>query len=211
MKKIVIIGAGDGGRLVSQIVKEQGDLEILGFIDDNEQLQGKNINRYKVIGRSADLKKFNKSGFLVSLGININARRRLFELAVSAGLEPISVIHKTTVIDASAEIAKGAIILANCVINPFSKVGKNVFIFTGTILEHDDNIGDNVYFSPAVKLAGHVQVGNNTFFGINSCVIEGVKIGSNVIVGAGSVVLEDIPDYAVVAGMPAKVLRRNDA
>lgn len=211
MNKIVIIGAGDGGRLVSQLLKEQGRFEILGFIDDNEQLQGKEINGYKVIGRITDLREFDKTGFVVSLGMNMKARSRIFELAVNANLEPISAIHKTAVIDGSAEIAKGAIILANCVINPFSKVGKNVFIFTGTILEHDDIIGDNVYFSPGVKLAGHVKVGDNTFFGINSCVIEGITIGSNCLIGAGSVVLEDIPDSVVAVGAPAKILRKNDA
>jgi sugar O-acyltransferase (sialic acid O-acetyltransferase NeuD family) len=210
MKKIVIIGAGDGGRLVSELVRTQGEFEILGFIDDNEEVQGKTINGYKVIGKGTDLKNFKKEGFVVALGTNMQARSRLFDLALKNKLEPVSVIHKTAVIDKSVEIAKGAIILANCVINPFSKVGKNVFIFTGTILEHDDKIGDNVYFSPAVKLAGHVKVGNNTFFGINSCVIEGITIGSNVIVGAGSVILEDIPDSVVVAGVPAKVLRKND-
>lgn len=210
MKRIVIIGAGDGGRLISQLLKAQRRFELIGFIDDDEQLQSKTINGHKVIGRSADLKKIKKGGFIVSLGKNMKARGRLFDLALKAGLEPVSLIHRTALIDKSAEIAGGAIVLANCVINPFCRVGKNVFIFTGTILEHDNEIGNNVYFSPGVSLAGRVKVGDNTFFGINSCVIEGIRVGSNVIVGAGSVVLRDIPDDVIVAGVPAKLLRRNN-
>ena len=210
MKKIVIIGAGDGGRLVSQIVRDQGEFEAIGFIDDNESVQGKTVNGYKVIGTSADLKRFGKRGFVVAVGVNMKARRMLFEKAVEAGLEPVSLIHRTAVIDRSAEMDKGAIILANCVVNPFARLGKNIFMFTGTIIEHDARVGDNVYFAPGVSLAGQVRIGADTFLGINSCVIEGVSIGSNAVVGAGSVVLEDIPDNRVAAGVPAKVLRKNN-
>lgn len=210
MEKIVVIGAGEGGRIVSQLVREQNDFEILGFIDDDESLQGKIVNGYKVIGMNADLKRFCGNGFVVAVGVNMKKRKVLFERAVDARLRPINVIHKTAVIDRSAKIGKGTIILANCVINPFATVGKNVFIFTGTIIEHDAIIGNNVYFSTGVNLGGGVKIGNNTFLGINSCTVKGITIGSNVIVGAGSVVLKNVPDHTVVAGVPAKVLRKND-
>ncbi len=210
MAKIVILGAGDGGRLLSQLLKEQKDTEIIGFIDDNKGIQGKDINGYKVVGTSGDLKRFRKTGFVVAVGMNMKTRHALFEKAVAAGCEPVSVIHKTAVIDKSVQIGSGSIILPCCVVNPFVTMGKNIFLFTGTIIEHDSIVGDNVYFSPNVSLAGHVKVGNNTFFGINACAIEGIKIGSNVIVGAGSVVLKDVSDNKVVAGVPAKILRKND-
>lgn len=209
MKKIVIIGAGDGGHLVSQFVKEQDKLDIIGLIDDGDQLQGRTINGCKVIGKSTVLKKFSKVGFVISVGLNMPARRKLFDKAIKAGLKPVNLIHRSAVIDKTAKVGKGVIVLANSVINPFAKLGNNLFIFTGVIIEHNVRVGDNVYFSPGVSLAGHVKVGDNTFFGINSCVIEGITIGSNVIVGAGSVVLEDIPDYTVVAGAPARMLRKN--
>jgi len=210
MESIVIIGAGDGGRIVSQLIKGSGKFKVIGFLDDDEKLQGKTINGYQVIGGTADLNKFSGSGFVVAIGKNTQMRSRLFDLAVNAGLSPVSLIDKSVVIDESAEVGDSAIILANTVIGPFSKIGKNVFIFSGTIIEHDSQVGDNVYFSPGVSLAGRVKVGNNTFFGINSCVIEGITIGSKVVVGAGSVVLDDVPDSTVVAGVPAKVLRKND-
>jgi len=210
MRKIVIIGAGDGGRLVSELVKEQQEFEAIGFIDDNEAVQGKTINGYKIIGMSADLKRFGGIGFVIAVGMNMKVRSMLFEKAMDATLEPVNVIHRTAIIEKSARVGKGTIMLANCVINAFATVGKNVFIFTGTIIEHDTNIGNNVYFSPGVSLGGGVKVGDNTFFGINSCTVGGITIGSNVIVGAGSVVLKDVPDNTVVAGIPAKILRKND-
>lgn len=210
MRKLIIIGAGDGGRVVFELVKQQGSFEVAGFIDDNKELKGRSVNGHKVIGTSRDLNKFRGMLFVVAVGGNLKARSRLFQLAVKARLEPVSLIHKTAIVDKTASIDDGSIILARCVIGPFAKIGKNVFLFTGTIIEHDNFIADNVYASPAVCLAGKVRVGKNTFLGILSCVVQGVKIGSNVVVGAGSVVLKDVPNNTVVAGVPAKILRKNE-
>lgn len=51
-------------------------------------------------------------------------------------------------------------------------------------------------------------IGNNVNIGANVCIIGPVKIGDNVIIGAGSVVVKDIESNCVVAGNPAKVIRR---
>ncbi|WET03989.1 sugar O-acetyltransferase [Flavobacterium sp. YJ01] len=52
-----------------------------------------------------------------------------------------------------------------------------------------------------------VKIGNNVWIGGNSVILMGVSIGNNVIIGAGSVVNKDIPDNAVVAGNPAKIVK----
>lgn len=52
-----------------------------------------------------------------------------------------------------------------------------------------------------------VTIGDNVWFGGNCVVLPGVTIGNNVVVGAGSVVTKDVPDNAVVAGNPAKIIR----
>lgn len=55
---------------------------------------------------------------------------------------------------------------------------------------------------------GRIVIGNNVFIGAGSIVLPNVKIGNNVIVGAGSVVAADIPDDVIVAGCPAKVIKK---
>jgi acetyltransferase-like isoleucine patch superfamily enzyme len=52
-----------------------------------------------------------------------------------------------------------------------------------------------------------VRVGNNVWMGYGACVLRGVTIGDNAIVGTSTVVTKDVPDNAVVAGIPARVLR----
>jgi acetyltransferase-like isoleucine patch superfamily enzyme len=53
-----------------------------------------------------------------------------------------------------------------------------------------------------------VVIGNKSWIGFNSIILKGVTVGEGAIVGAGSVVTKDVPAYAVVAGNPARVIRR---
>lgn len=80
------------------------------------------------------------------------------------------------------------------VINASAKIGKNCTIFNGV------TIG-------ASKLGGCApEIGNNVCLCVGAKLIGNIKIGNNVIVGAGAVVVKDVPDNAVVAGVPAKII-----
>lgn len=52
-----------------------------------------------------------------------------------------------------------------------------------------------------------IKIGNDVWFGANVIVVDGVNISDGVIVAAGSVVTKDIPPYAIVGGVPAKIIR----
>jgi acetyltransferase-like isoleucine patch superfamily enzyme len=56
-----------------------------------------------------------------------------------------------------------------------------------------------------------VEVGSNVWIGYGACVLRGVRVGDNAIVGTNSVVTKDVPANAVVAGVPAKVIRMREA
>jgi acetyltransferase-like isoleucine patch superfamily enzyme len=56
-----------------------------------------------------------------------------------------------------------------------------------------------------------VRVGHNVWIGYGACVLRGVSIGSNSIVGTNAVVTRDVPENAVVAGVPARTVRMRDA
>ena len=117
-------------------------------------------------------------------------------------------IGKNTKVDAYVYIEQNVVIGQNCKIRPF------VFIPTGVIIEDDVFIAPNVTFTNDKYPRAHgewkllpTRVKRGASIGANAVILPGVTIGRHAMVGAGSVVIRDIPDYAVVAGNPAKILR----
>jgi acetyltransferase-like isoleucine patch superfamily enzyme len=56
-----------------------------------------------------------------------------------------------------------------------------------------------------------VEVGSNVWIGYGACILRGVRVGDNAVVGTNSVVTKDVPANAVVAGIPARVIRMREA
>jgi len=89
-------------------------------------------------------------------------------------------------------------------------IGKNVMMGPSVVF-----IGSNHAFSDPEKPLQEqgsvecppIEVGDNVWIGTNVIVLPGRKIGKSSIVGAGAVVTKDVPEYAIVAGNPAKVIR----
>ena len=118
------------------------------------------------------------------------------------------------------EIQKGARVGARC------KVSSHTFICEGVTLEDEVFIGHGVTFindrfprstNPDGKLQTEADwncigtlVKRGASIGSGATVLCGVTIGERAIVGAGSVVTKDVPAGAVVAGNPARVLRRSE-
>lgn len=53
----------------------------------------------------------------------------------------------------------------------------------------------------------NTHIGNDVWIGSGSIILRGVKVGDGAVIGAGSVVTKDVPDYAIVAGVPARVIK----
>ncbi len=82
-------------------------------------------------------------------------------------------------------------------------IGPKVAVITSF---HQESGRSKPIMGGPVKLAP-VHIGDDSDIGVGSIIMPGVVIGKGVQVGAGAVVTRDVPDYAVVAGVPAKVLR----
>ena len=93
-----------------------------------------------------------------------------------------------------------------------TKIGKGFCIGhnSGNVVNASAVIGENVMMLQGVTIGGwkgHApHIGNNVFLGAGSKIIGNVTIANNVVVGANAVVSHDVPDNAVVAGVPARII-----
>lgn len=107
------------------------------------------------------------------------------------------------------EITRNTIIGKNCVIESHAFLCDSVTLEDDVFISHGAMFTNDLY--PQVGI--HVDyiktiVKRGASIGTNSTIIAGVIIGENSIVGAGAVVTKDVPDFSIVAGNPAKVLRQ---
>ncbi|MEO7099863.1 MAG: acyltransferase [Luteolibacter sp.] len=93
--------------------------------------------------------------------------------------------------------------ISNILIGERVEIAANCGFFS---YDHDVVLGRLIMDQP-LKSTGDIVIGDGAWLGFGVTVLQGVRIGDGAVVGAGSVVSRDIPDNAIAAGIPAKVIR----
>jgi UDP-2-acetamido-3-amino-2,3-dideoxy-glucuronate N-acetyltransferase len=152
-------------------------------------------------------------------------------IAASVILDADVVIHHPDLVNlygcrigARSRIGTFVEIQRNAVIGRDCKISSHTFICEGVTLEDGVFIGHGVMFTNdlrprAVNVDGSLQsdadwtivptlVKRRASIGSNATILAGLTIGEGALVGAGAVVTRDVPDHAVVAGVPARIVGR---
>ena len=112
--------------------------------------------------------------------------------------------------DSDISIGNNSGIGINCLIAGAAVIGNNVMMGPECIFYSRNHAHDRMDIpmnEQGFEPERPITVGDDVWFGARVIVLPGVRIGSGCIVGAGAVVTKDVPNYAIVGGNPAKVLR----
>ncbi len=112
-------------------------------------------------------------------------------------------------------IGDNVVINPNCQIVAIDNIsiGNNVLIASNVFISdhsHGDKFFKDIETPPALRKLdskGSISIAENVWVGQNVSILSNVSIGRNAIIGANSVVTKDIPEYAIAAGIPAKVIK----
>ncbi len=132
---------------------------------------------------------------------------------VKARIGSHSIIMEGSVIDAMSELGKYVYVgkytyITKAKIGNYCSIANNVSIGQG---EHElDKLStSSLFYDDAYKTLTQKEciIENDVWIGVDSIIKRGVRIGNGAVIGANSVVTKDVPNFAIVAGVPAKIIR----
>ena len=135
-------------------------------------------------------------------------RAKVWARALSAGLNPLAVVHPSAIISRFATLGPGCQVLAGAVINAGAMIGEGVIVNTCCVVEHDCVVGKFCHLAPRSCLGGGVQLGIHCHIGLGAVVREYMKIGDHCLVGAGAAVVSDFASGSTALGVPARSTTR---
>lgn len=106
-------------------------------------------------------------------------------------------------------IGSGSGLGVNCSVHGPITIGDNVMMGPDvTILTQTHNIErTDIPMGQQGMRVAEVVIGNDVWIGMRVIIMPGVKVGDGVVIGAGAVVTKDVPAFAIVGGVPAKVIK----
>ena len=130
----------------------------------------------------------------------------------NARIEPGAIIRD------QVAIGKNAVIMMGAIINIGAEIGDNTMIDMGVVLGGRAIVGKHCHIGAGSVLAGviepasakPVQIDDDVVIGANAVVIEGIHVGKGAVIAAGAIVTKDVEPYTMVAGVPAKVIKKVD-
>lgn len=208
--KSVIIGAGTYGEVYLAYLQEAG-VEVVGFLDDDPKYEGKAVRGVPVLGGISALETLKDSDGIEAvycpLGNNV-LRVKFLTYARELGYKTPNYIHPSVIISPNVTIGEGVYILLGTTIMPHTVIKDFVMISMGVHVAHHNVLDEGVFLSTGCNFGASIHAHKYSYCGISSTIMTGLhELGEDCLIGAGAVVIRDVEPKAVMAGVPAKVLK----
>ena len=213
MKKLVILGAGGLARELANAVADINEnaqtFEVMGYLDDEEELIGQKRVQLPILGPVNWLASHKSAELWTIPGVGDGyVRERFSGIAEQHAVPLATVIHPSAIVGSGCSIEAGVFIAAGCVITVDVSLGECALVNMGCTVAHDVRIGNYVSIHPGARVSGEVTIGDYALIGTQAVVLNQRTIGRGAVVAMGAVVAHDVPDYTMVAGNPARAVKK---
>jgi sugar O-acyltransferase (sialic acid O-acetyltransferase NeuD family) len=216
LKKLLLFPFGGNAKeILTSIIalnKIKPEFDIMGFIDDNPKTWGQSCCGVQVLGGSEILNKYNDALVLAVPGSpNQYLKRKEIIRSLNCPVDRFAtVIDNSAHISPDAKIGYNTAIMQNVVISCEVEIGNHCIILPNTVIAHNGVIKDYCCIGSNVTLSGYVQIQENCYIGSGSKIRDNVEVGNNSLIGLGANVIKTVGSNLVMAGNPAKILRKID-
>jgi 2,3,4,5-tetrahydropyridine-2,6-dicarboxylate N-acetyltransferase len=193
----------------------QGELDKIDFSEFDffgSSVSGILFCEYSELG---DFLKINKK-YILKHRIEVDRRNSAIPMAditkYKCRIEPGAIIRDMV------EIGDHCVIMMGAVLNIGAVIGERTMIDMNVVVGGRAIVGKNCHIGAGTVLAGVIEppsadpviIEDDVVIGANVVILEGVKIGKGAVIAAGSVVIRNVEEFSVMAGIPAKLLKKVD-
>ncbi len=209
---VILLGAANPEtvRVIRAMERVHPRFKVVGFLDNDPEKREGDFFGFPVFGGFECLDEvkahFDDLFFVNLITGSTKARYETSRFLAHNGCRFTNMIHPTVDLTMTT-IGVGNYIQEAVIVQAGVHIGNNSSIHIGTLVGHESVIGDSVFIAHGCSISGSVEVGDGVLMGTHATVIPRLKIGKWATVGAGAVVVRDVPDFAVVVGNPARVVR----
>lgn len=202
---LILIGAGGHSISCIDVIEQQGQFQIVGFVGLQEQLDAQHEEYgYSTIATDSDLLSLASiyRYALIAVGQIQSADRRihLFQRAKELGFELPTIISPTAYVSRHATLGAGTIVMHGAIVNAGAHIGNNCIINSCSLVEHHAKVEDHCHIATGAILNGGVSIGAGTFIGSGSIIKQGVSVGRSCVVGMGLSLRHNLEDKFYLKG-----------
>jgi acetyltransferase EpsM len=212
---VVILGAGGYAAVIHEILAARRDVVVIGCTDkafgQSERAIDEGVT-LRILGDDDILpglaEKYPGLRAVFALGPDLmDVRARLIDTLRREKIPPLTALHPSAVVSSMAKIGVGTVVRENGIVGAGSVIGPCCLINLGASIDHDAHLAANVYVGQGAEISSHVQVGENVVIEMGASINSRVVIGQGARIIGGAFVNTDVPDNAVMVGVPARLAR----